>query len=421
MMTYEEALAYLNRHTWSESRLGLERTQELLERVGNPEKGMHFIHVAGTNGKGSTCAMLASVLKEAGYKTGMYPSPYIEEFRERIQIDGVNISEEDLAKYTEIVSVEADAMEDHPTHFELITAVGLLYFRDMKVDVTVLEVGMGGIYDSTNVIDAPDAAVITNLGMDHMEYLGNTLAEIAWNKAGIIKPGSRVISYESEQEALDVIKKTALEKGDELRVADFSQIVPLDHTLRLQRFSYKGTEYELSLAGVNQLHNCSVVLETIDALREAGYDIPEDAVHEGLKKVSWPARFEIFCEDPVVILDGGHNPQCAEALAVNLDTYLPGEKLTCIIGMLADKDYVETVRILKPYIAQAYTLTPSNSRALSAEALAEVMRKEGIEAESCDDAGTALEKSLASGRNIAAFGSLYMAGSMRPVMRRKFL
>ena len=266
-MTAQEAVAYIENYTWSTTRLGLDRTRELLHALGNPQHKLKFIHVAGSNGKGSTCAMLDSVLRAAGYRTGLYTSPYIQDFCERMQVNGRNIGGDALARITERVRLFADAMEDHPSQFELVTAIGMVWFLEERCDVVLLEVGMGGALDSTNVIDAPELAIITNIGLEHTEYLGNTLGEIAAAKAGIIKPGCACVMYDLAPEAAAVVEAVCEEAAVPLRRADFSQIVSLASTLEGQRFAYRGAEYSLALLGRHQLCNAALVLEAVEALR----------------------------------------------------------------------------------------------------------------------------------------------------------
>jgi len=230
-MTLQQAIDYINDHTWSQWRLGLDRTRELLRRLGDPQKELKFVHVAGSNGKGSTCAMLERILREAGYKTGFFPSPYIEDFRERIQVCGEYITEKALCDITEMVREAADAMEDHPSQFELITAIGMVYFAQSACDIVVLEVGLGGEFDATNVIDAPEVAVITHIGLEHTEYLGSTLAEIARTKSGIIKTGSDVVLYENDPEVMEVVTKICGERGCPLHIARFDRIELLESSL----------------------------------------------------------------------------------------------------------------------------------------------------------------------------------------------
>ena len=470
-MTTKEAIDYINAHTWSQWKLGLSRTRELLARLGDPQKKLRFVHVAGSNGKGSTCAMVERILREAGYVTGLYPSPYIEDFRERIQVCGEYITEEALCRITERVRENADVMEDHPTQFELITAIGMVYFEEKKCDLVVLEVGLGGTFDSTNVIDAPEAAVITNIGLEHTEYLGSTLAEIAGNKCGIIKTGADVVCYENAPEVMEVVRRTCEEKGCPLHIARFERLELLEQSLGGQTFLWKvchrdspsdtfgrlcadggGEQAEplrlrLSLAGTYQLHNAVTALTVVEALRGRGFDIPAGAVRDGLAKVAWPARFEILSRDPLFILDGGHNPQCAEALAEAIRSTLSGRgtglqaggiqapasgeqtirqedstesgdpKVIFLMGMLADKDYRRVIDILEPFSAGFICLTPDSPRALPAEALAQELRDRGHAAQAYETADEGTEAALkAAGEEslpVIAFGSLYMAGALR--------
>ena len=425
-MTVQEAIAYINDYTWSTSRLGLERTTELLRLLGDPQKRLKFVHVAGTNGKGSTCAMLASVLSCAGYRTGFYPSPYIEDFRERIQIDGEYIPEQALAGITERVAKAADSMEDHPSQFELITAIGMVYFAEEGCDIVILEVGMGGALDSTNVIDPPEAAVITNIGLDHTEYLGDTIEKIAATKAGIIKPGTRAVSYAQVPSVAAVLEADCAAKGVELRFA--SACTPLSRSLDGQTFSYKGKRYELALLGEHQLNNAAVVLETLETLRGIGYRISDAAVAEGLRTVRWPARFEVLSKDPLFILDGGHNPQCAEAIIRGIRDYVAdpdkGEKVTFLIGMLADKDYETTLRLIRPYGGCYVCITPASPRALPASELADTISRmydddgEMIPVTWREKLEDAITAAVETGLPVIAFGSLYSAGALRRTFRQ---
>ncbi len=412
-MNFEEAVQYINAHTWSQWKLGLGRTQELLRRMGDPQKKLRFVHVAGSNGKGSTCAMLERILRAAGCRTGLYPSPYLVDFRERIQVNGECITEEALCRITEAVAAQADDMEDHPSQFELITAIGMVYFAECACDIVVLEVGMGGTFDSTNVIDAPEAAVITNIGLEHTEYLGNTLAQIAEAKGGIIKTGSPVVCYDSDPEVLEVIGRICREKGCSLKIARKEEITPVSNSLDGQCFKTRGKEYRLALLGEYQLHNAAVVYDVVEVLRGRGFVIPEEAVAEGFAEVRWPARFEVLCRKPLLILDGGHNPQCAQALADSLSVYLPGRKATFVTGILADKNVEEVIRILSPFGDRFICMTPDSPRAMPKEKLAELLRERGKDAEAGpDDMEKALILALKTGDPVVCFGSLYMAGDV---------
>ena len=415
-MTKEEAISYIENYGWSTTRLGLERTRELLQRVGDPQKKLKFIHVAGSNGKGSTCAMLARILELSGYRVGMYISPYIQEFCERIQINGKYIDGDSLARITEHVMNEAEQMYDHPSQFELVTAIGMIYFLEQGVDIVVLEVGMGGALDSTNAIDAPEVAVITNIGLEHTEYLGNTLEAIAATKAGIIKPGCQAVCYDGAPEVTEVVKGVCEDLSVPLRCVDFSRLTPLSESLDGQVFLWDGEEYRLALLGEHQLHNAATVLNVIEALEERGWIIPLEAIKEGLATVKWPARLEILGRKPLFILDGGHNPQCAEALAKSLDNLLAGKKAIFLLGVLADKDYPTMMDMMIPYAEKFICLTPDSNRALPAEKLAEFFREKGCEAKAADSFVDGIKiavKEAGEDGIVVCFGSLYLAGHIR--------
>ena len=415
-MTYEEALAYLENYTWSKTRLGLGRTRELTAKLGDPQKKLRFVHVAGSNGKGSTCAMTAAILQAAGYRTGLYTSPYIQTFCERIQINGENIPQKRLAEVTEKLRDAAESMEDHPSWFEMVTAVAFQYYLEENCDIVVLEVGMGGEFDSTNVIDAPEVAVLTNIGLEHTEYLGNTIEEIARTKSGIIKPGCRVVSYDNVPEVKKIISEVAKENGAPLVFADPSEIKLISRDLDGQEFEWEGKTYMLPLHGEHQLKNVSVVMEIVRELREQGWVIPDEAVRKGLAEVKWPARFQILSRDPLFILDGGHNPQCAEAMTESLAALLPGQKVDFLLGILADKDYTQMIDILGPYAASFHCIAPENERALGVEALADTIRARGFDTYAYDDLDKAitavLDSAAANKRPAVCFGSLYLAGEV---------
>ena len=269
-MDYKEALAYIGGVAFFGSKPGLTRIRELLERLGDPQKQLRFIHIAGTNGKGSCAAMTASILKAAGYKTGLYTSPYLYRFNERMQINGRQIEDEALAEIVSRVKPAAEAMADHPTEVELMTAAALLWYAQEKCDVVVLEVGLGGRFDATNIIDAPEAAVIMNIGLDHTAVLGDTLEQIAFEKAGIIKPGTDAVLFEQGEEATGVVRRRCEELGVPLHIADFSQLVSEFDSLYGQSFTYRGLPYALPLLGAHQLKNAAVVLELVEVLREKG-------------------------------------------------------------------------------------------------------------------------------------------------------
>ena len=318
-MNYEEALNYIHAVQWAGHKPGLTRTRTLLAALGNPHEQLKFIHVAGTNGKGSTAAMLASCLQAAGYRVGLYTSPFINRFNERIQVNGQQIPDEALVRLVERVKPAADAMTDIPTEFEIITALGMLWFAETKCDIVVLEVGLGGTLDSTNVIDPPECAVITALGMDHVKELGPTLADIASAKAGIIKPGSPVVSYGGVPEADAVIARTAAERHAPLTVVDLSRLTIEDGDLDAVTFDFDGLNgIRLPLIGSYQPRNAATAITALRVLRSRGWNIPDSAIRAGLEQVRWPGRFELLRHSPAFLLDGSHNAHGMRATVQSL-------------------------------------------------------------------------------------------------------
>lgn len=416
-MTAQEAISYIHSFYWKGAAPGLGRTRELLRLMGEPQKRLRFVHVAGTNGKGSTVAMTASVLRAAGYTVGMFTSPYLYRFNERMQVNGVQISDEELAEIVEEIRPLAESMEEHPTEFELVSCIGFAFFLRKQCDIVVLEVGMGGTYDSTNVIDPPEAAVITNIGLDHTEYLGDTVEKIAETKAGIFKTGSSAVIYRSTPEVEMLLESICRERKIPLRKADFEGLHPVSRSLEGQVFdcgSRKGLF--LPLLGDHQLHNAAVVIEIIETLREKGWSVSEEQLREGLRAVSWPGRFDILRRNPLFIVDGGHNPQCIEALSVNVRDYLAGRRIVALTGVLADKDYGEMYRPVIPYVAEFLCITPSSPRRLEGAALAAYLQAKGASATAYDCVEDAVREAVASaGGNgvVLCFGSLYMLNDIK--------
>ena len=565
-----DAIEYINTPRWLTSRLGLERIRELLDRLGRPQDRLKFVHVAGTNGKGSTCAFTASILAEAGFKTGLFTSPYVETFHERIRVNGRNISDEGLTAATLRVRECAEAMEaeggEHPTEFELMTAVALVHFAHVGCDIVVLEVGLGGRLDSTNVIAAPEVAAIVSIALDHTNLLGNTLAEIAHEKAGIVKAGSTVVSWPQEPSAMEVVEDAARRVGDKLVVPDFSMLsvgkvtrgaalltrgTALEHeghtpcsdsprcaaelraehaphaqelqvgvegdstcetasergqhapcsdsprcaaelraehvapaqklqvsssidagfggrmpravphepnvpsgtfvraqdclsmayahrtlmsqvegTLPMRQFSYRGREYATRLLGSYQPSNAAMAIEIAGALRERGWEIPDEAIARGIAETRWPARFEVLDQPagmPTVVIDGGHNPQGAGVLADSLRDVFPDKRPVFLVGILADKDYRSMLRAVAPLASAFVCVTPPNPRALDAADLAETIR------ETCDELGVRatveiagdFDGAVSAARRIAgseglicAFGSLYSIADVKAAFLR---
>ncbi|MBQ7334118.1 MAG: bifunctional folylpolyglutamate synthase/dihydrofolate synthase [Clostridia bacterium] len=412
-MTYKEALEYIHSVTWMGSRPGLSRIAELCEKMNNPQNSLRFVHVAGTNGKGSFSCMLSEVLREAGYRVGLFTSPFIKEFNERIRVNGQDIPNEDLADVTEYVRGFADTMEDLPTEFELITAIALEYFRRQNCDIVVLEVGMGGRLDSTTVINTPILSVITEISLDHTGMLGDTVEAIAAEKAGIIKTGVPVMFSGTDTRARAVIANTAQRMGCAITYPVYDTLLVEQSSIEGSTFTYKGKSgYTISLAGLYQPRNAAAVICAVEALRRGGYAISDEALRAGLACARWSARFELLRRDPVIIYDGGHNPGGVSVSFGSVARYFPNTKCTALTGIMADKDYTETVGISAPYIARAFTVTPNVPRALNGEAYADTYRAHGVEATSCESiesgVAAAIEDARREGRPLIIFGSLYM-------------
>ncbi len=421
-MTYQEALAYIHAVHWQGHKPGLARTRALLTALGDPHKRLRFVHVAGTNGKGSTAAMLDSCLRCAGYKVGLFTSPYIIRFNERIQVNGAPIPDEDLVRLVEQVRPAAAAMADVPTEFELITALGMLYFAQQHCDIVVLEVGLGGALDSTNVIDPPECAVITALGMDHVKELGPTLADIAAAKAGIIKPGSPVVSYGGAPEADRVIAAAAAAQNAPLTVADFSKLTLRAAGLDGQTFDYDGLAgLTLPLLAGYQPRNAAVAIEALRALRGRGWQVPDSAIRQGLAQVRWPGRFELLRREPPFLLDGSHNAHGMRATVESLRARFPGEKFVFLVSIMADKDAGEMLRLLLPLAKAFVTVTAPSPRAIPAAELAARIEALGGRAEPADTipAAVARTDALAAGGPAAALGTLYFSGEVREAVEKQ--
>ena len=416
-MNVNEALEYIHSVCWKGMMPGLGRITTLLEKMGNPHKALKFVHIAGTNGKGSTAAMTASILRKAGYCTGLYTSPYIYQFGERMQVNGELISDEELVEITEYVKPMADSMEESPTEIELTTAIGFEFFKRKGCDIVVLEVGLGGLLDATNVISCPEVAVITNIGLDHTDILGNTLEEIAMNKAGIIKEGGNAVIYRGKPSVEAVFEQVCNDKNVKLKKANFDGLKLKSHDLFEQVFDcgeYK--DLHLPLLGDHQLHNAAVVLAVAETLIEKGWNISRRNIYDGIRDVSWPGRFDIVCRNPLFIIDGGHNPQCLEALVKNIEDYLQGRRVIALTGVLADKDYGDMYKPVMPLIEQFVCVTPPNPRRLPAPELAEHLQNAGAKATACEEIADGVRKAIelaGSDGVVLCFGSLYTIGDIR--------
>lgn len=424
-----DPIAYINEPRWQTVSLGLERTHELLHALGDPQDRLRFVHVAGTNGKGSTCALCASILEQAGYRVGLFTSPALYHFEDRLRVNGAAITFEELRDITLHVKDAADAMDEHPTEFELLTAVAFCFFERSACDIVVMEVGLGGRLDSTNVIRAAEVSVITPISFDHCSLLGSTLAEIAGEKAGIIKRGVPVVSAPQEPEAREVIEEVVIDAQSTLVEVALSQ---LEGTT--EHFSYRErSDLSLGLSGSFQLVNAATALDAIDVLKAAGWEVSEQAIREGLRLASWPGRFEIVSKDPLIIFDGGHNVSGMDALAQALNDRYPTHFRIILTGVLADKDHEGMAKRLSLFADKIITVTPPNPRALSAQDYAcELQRL--MDADACErtvvaapDIASGVQCALESYRALQAAqssplicvcGSLYMLGSVMEVLRQ---
>lgn len=420
-MNYEAALEYLHGTLKFGSIFGLDRITKLLDLMGNPQKKLKFIHIAGTNGKGSTTAFISNILLEAGYRTGMFTSPYIQRFTERIKVNNTEISNNELAEQVLQIKEKIEEMVsngfEHPTEFEIITAAAMEYFYTQNCDFVVLEVGLGGIVDSTNVIDLPEVSVITTISMDHMDRLGDTLGEIAAQKAGIIKQNGLVVLYPQEQEAEEVINKVAKEKNAKIHKVDFSTISEKSFSLEGQIFEYKDFEnIKIGLLGDHQMRNAAVAIDTCELLCNKGVAIAHRNILDGLENTIWPGRLEIINENPLVMIDGAHNLEGGQALNSAMDKYFIKKKKIFIVGFLRDKDFKGIMDMLSSKADTIITVTPNNDRAVPSAELAEFLKIysctviDGISIQN----GLRIAVGLADKESIiCAFGSLYMIGEIR--------
>jgi len=425
-MTYSEALEYIHSVTWKGSRPGLERISELCGLLGNPERELKFIHVAGTNGKGSTCRMLSEVLAKAGYRVGLFTSPYIERFNERIMLNGCDIANDDLASATEEVKRFADSMEDAPTEFELITAIAFVYYKKMKCDYVVLEAGLGGRLDSTNVIDTSVLSIITGIDLDHTELLGNTTAAIAREKAGIIKDGVPILFGEGDDDADSAICAAADEKSAPYYRTDFSKVTDVITTLRGTEFKFDGEEYTAKMLGYYQTRNAATVLTAVNILRSRGVEIPESAVRAGLASATWSARFEILSDEPLVIYDGGHNPQGVRGAVENIRGYLgkltDDGRVVLLMGVMADKEHLTMIRDLSTVASHAFCVMPNNARSLGSADLSGEFRSFGTPADYFDELEdgviAAIQTAEREARPLVCLGSLYMYADVKRAVKK---
>lgn len=424
-MNEREAMEYIEGVGKSGIVPGLDSIRALCERLGDPQRDLKFVHVAGTNGKGSTAAFIASALKEGGYRVGQYISPVIFEYREKIRVNDVYISRAALCRLIQRLKEACDAMTaaglPHPTAFEIETAMAFLYFKEKKCDIVVLETGMGGLKDATNIIENTLVAVLASISMDHMLFLGDTLEKIAAQKAGILKKGCRAVSLRQEEAAMSVIEAEAAKMGCRLTVADTAMASHVRYGLERQRFDYGGFKnVEIALAGRYQIDNAVLALEVMGALAEQGFPVREDRLRKGLCETRWPGRFSILARKPYFLVDGAHNEDAAKRLAGSLEFYFTNKRIIYIIGVFRDKEYEKVIAATHRLADQIITVAaPGNPRALPAYELAQAVAGYHPDVTAVDSLEEAVEMSYLladKGDVIVAFGSLAFLGRLMDIV-----
>lgn len=429
-MNYREAMEYVESLKPLGSIMGLATMQQLCARLGDPQESLKFVHIAGTNGKGSALAYISTVMQTAGYRVGRYLSPAVRDYRERFQIDGREITQSGLCKYLEPVKAAAEAMAAeglaHPTLFEVETAVAFLFFQDKACDLVVLETGLGGALDATNIVNNTLVAVFSSISMDHMEVLGDTLEEIALTKSGIIKNKCYIISVKQPPEVMKVLRQSALLKKGRFLTADITRAKQIKYGVTKQSFTYdRYKNLEISMPGQFQIENAVLAVETVMALTRCGFAVPEEKLRQGLLAARWPGRFDVIAKRPLVIADGAHNEDAAKKLAESVRFYFTNRKIIYIIGMLRDKEYDKVIRATFALAFHIITVTPPiKERALSALELAQTAREYHSAVTAADSVQEAVEIAyLLTGKDkdavIIAFGSLSYLGELMETVEHR--
>ena len=431
-MNYKEALKYIEETHKFGMKLGLDSTGKLLELLGNPHENLKVIHVAGTNGKGSVCSFISNILKEEGYNVGLYTSPYLETFTERIRVNGENIPKEDVARIITIIKDKIEIIVNEgyssPTEFEIVTAMAFYYYNEQKMDYVVLEVGLGGRYDSTNVIKNPLVSVLVSVSLDHIGVLGDTIGKIAYEKAGIIKENGTAVVYKQVKEAEDVIKEVCKEKNADYIEVNFEDVIVKKSDIYSQVYDCvvmgeKFDNIEIKLIGEHQINNSILALNVIKFLRDnKNVKISNDSIRKGLLNTKWPGRIEKIKEKPMLIIDGAHNEDGAKSLVKALEKNFPNKKLTIIIGMLADKDIDSVLEILMPKFDKVITTNPDSDRAISCEELKNKISKYVDNVIAIENIEDAVKYTLDNAKEddvIISAGSLYMIGAVRTLVNEK--
>ena len=421
LQTIEETLKYLQFDNWEQSEPGLSRSYELLGLLGDPQEKLKFVHIAGTNGKGSTAAMLASVLQSAGYRTGLYTSPHLLRFHERMRVNGEEIDDNSLISLTNTVRNAAESMSEMPTGFEIMTAIAFLYFVQEQCDIVSLEVGLGGRMDSTNVIPAPEVCVVANIGLEHTAILGDTVEKIAAEKCGIIKHGAHAVLFGQSEGVENVAREKCAQEDVALTITAQEKLERISSSLDGQEFKYRGRgPYHLRLLGEYQLLNALTVIDVCNALRSRGWDkLTDEAIDEGLSHAQWPGRLELLRRGPDFIVDGAHNPQCVDALMDSLAALYGDKKLIFLTGVLRDKDWQQMLRRALPLAKAFVVITPPSARALDENELAAWLNAQGVQAVPAKDTDDGVRRALElAGEDdaICSWGSLYFTGEVRRVL-----
>lgn len=419
-MNYNEALNFIHSRDKFGSRPGMERIEALCNAFGNPQDKLKYVHVAGTNGKGSTCCMIASVLKEAGYRVGLFTSPFVVDFRERIQLNGEMILQNELAEIIAEIKPVVEKLSDdgiEPTEFEIITVAAFLYFLKKNCDIVVLEVGLGGLLDSTNIIKSSEVSVITSVSLDHTDILGDTLLKIAEHKCGIFKEGGKVVSYPQPDFAVErFIKEKAKEKHCEYFQHELSKIRLVREELDGSTVIYAGCTFKIPLTGRHQIYNFATAAAAINVLKRNGWGITAKSLIDGISKVKMRARTEIVSTSPLVIIDGGHNAEGIDALCYSLKKFCSDKKIIAVYGMMRDKDHRYSVEKLAPLCERIYATEASNPRSLDAESLAEEVRPFCKKVKAEPFAQKAFQRALKKAKNddaVLVCGSLYLASDIK--------
>lgn len=423
-MNYNEALEFIHSRMKFGSQPGMERISALCEAFDNPQDNLKYVHVAGTNGKGSTCTMIAKMLSAAGYKVGLFTSPFVVDFRERIQINSQMIPQQDFADIVEkIVPVIEDLKKKNiePTEFEIITAAAFLYFSQENCDIVVLEVGLGGTLDSTNIIKKSEVSVITSISMDHTDILGDTILEIAAHKCGIFKEGGHVVGYPQPDFTVErFVKEKAKEAGCDYTHSDLARIRLVREEFDGSTIIYAGCTFKIPLSGKHQIYNFSTAISAINVLKNKGWNVSAKNMIDGISALKIPARVEIVSENPLVIIDGGHNAEGVDALCYTLKKHYSDKKIIAVFGMMKDKNYKYCAEKLAPLCERIYTTTVSNPRSLTAKELAAELKNYGVKVKPVEDCGKAYSKALKKADEdsvVLVCGSLYLASDIKNLQK----